>query len=172
MAFLETMLNNLVTMDFFQLLFPFLLTLAIVYGVLIKGFEDRLGKGPIGLISILIAFFVMLYSSMYSWLWQWLTNISGVWLGIAMAILFLLITLALVGIKDLTSLNWKSAIIVLIVLYILAVGFLGAAPFGGFGLGSIVFNSELWTIVAFVIILAVVMWFLSREGSGGGDKKE
>jgi len=168
MAFLETMLQNLVNMDFFQLLFPFLLALAIVYGVLISGFKDRLGKGPIGLISIVIAFLVMLYSSMNSWLWQWMTNVSGIWLGIAMAVLFLIITLALVGIKDFEKLNWKTAIIALIIIYILAVGFLGATPFG-FGLGSIVFSSDLWTIVVFVVILAVVMWFLGREG-GGGEK--
>lgn len=175
MAFLETMLQNLVNMDFFQLLFPFLLTLAIVYGLLISKFKERLGKGPIGLISILIAFFVMLFSAQQPWLWQWITNISGIWIAIIVAVLFLLLALAMLGIDKITELNWKTAIIVLIIIYILAVGFLGVTPnLGSYGLGSLAFNSEIWTVVVFVIILAAAMFFLTREGgssaapSGGG----
>ena len=99
MAVLETMLQNLVNMEFFQLLFPFLLALAIIYGILISTAKDRLGKGPIGLISIVLAFFVMLYSSWNTWLYTWLTQISGVWLAVAVAALFLIILFELMGLS-------------------------------------------------------------------------
>jgi hypothetical protein len=138
-----------------------------------KGFEDRLGKGPISLISIVIAFFVMLYSSQYDWLWRWMTEGFGIWLGIAVVILLLIILLAMLGIKDLTELNWKKAVIVIIVIYVLAVGLLGGTNLGVYGLGYLLSGSDLWTLVIFVIILAVAMYLMTREGGkSGGNSGE
>jgi len=169
MAFLDTMLQNLVNMEFFQLLFPFLLALAIIYGVLYSTAKDRLGKGPIGVISIVLAFFVMLYSSWNSWLYQWLTGVSGVWLAVASAALFLIVLFELIGLKISEIGKWgagKTAI-GLIIVFILIVVIFGATPFG-LPWGYAAFNSDLWTIIFFVIILAIVMWFLTRENGGGG----
>ncbi len=42
MGIFDTMLTSLVQMDFFQVLFPFLLALAIFYGVLRWALKDRI----------------------------------------------------------------------------------------------------------------------------------
>ena len=50
MGIFDTMLTSLVGMDFFQVLFPFLLALAIFYGIFsVMGLKDRVGKGPVAL---------------------------------------------------------------------------------------------------------------------------
>ena len=172
MAFLTTMLQNLVSMEFFQLLFPFLLALAIIYGILYSTAKERLGKGPIGLISIVLSFFVMLYSSWNTWLFQWLTGISGVWLAVASAILFLVILLELAGLSISKITEWKASqiAIALVIVFIVVVLIFGATPFG-MPWGSFVFTSDLWTIVFFIIVLAIVMWFLTREKAPGGGQQ-
>ncbi len=171
MAVLTEMINNLVRMEFFQLLFPFLLALAIVYGVLMYVARDRLQKGPIGLISIIIAFFVMLYSSWTgSIFYTFLVNTSGVFLAIATVVLFLIIILGLIGIKDFESWTWTKGVIVLIVLFVIFLMVFGATPFG-LQWGSVAFNSDLWTVIFFIVVIVVVVAVLSRS-TGEGEKKE
>jgi len=106
-------------------------------------------------------------------LYQWLTNISGVWLAIASALLFLIVLLGILGIKTeelwkgTYTKGWLVGLVVLVVVFILVVAVFGATPFG-LPWWSYTFNSDLWTVVFFVIILAIVMWFLTR----GGEKTE
>lgn len=170
------MLNNLVQLEFFQLLFPFLLALAIVYGVLMYAAREQLGKGPISLISVVIAFFVMLYSSWSgSILYTFLTTTSGVFLTIASALLFLIVILGLMGLK-ISNLwgkdrNWIMVVIALIVLYIFLVGIWGATPFG-LPWWSFQFNSDFWTVIFFIVVLAIVLWALGREGGAAPTEKK
>jgi hypothetical protein len=164
------MVQNLVRMEFFQLLFPFLLALAIAYGVLTWVFKGKLPNSAIGLISLIFAFFAMLYSSMDPTVYLFLTNISGVWLVVASAILFLIVILGVLGISfnEIGKWKWPQFAIALIVVLILVVMIFGATPFG-LPYWAASFTSDLWTIIFFVVILAIVLYFLTKEKEG---KKE
>lgn len=170
MGVLETMLQNLVNMEFFQLLFPFLLALAIIYGLLRYALKDQLPKSAAGLISIIIAFFVMLFSSWNAWVYVFLTNISGVWLMIASVMLFLVLLLGIVGIsfKDLTEKLWLKWLVALVIIFIIIMAFFGATTFG---IPYWMAWNDFWTIIFFVVILAIVMYFFSK-GEGGGAPEE
>jgi len=172
MGVLETMLQNLVNMEFFQLLFPFLLALAIIYGLLRWALKEQIPKSAAGLISIIIAFFVMLYSSWNTWVYTFLTNISGVWLMIASVVIFLVLILAIVGIKfsELTEKLWLKWVIALVIIYIIIMAFLGTSPIM---FPTWVGGSDFWTIVFFIVILAIVMYFFSKgEGGEAGASEE
>jgi hypothetical protein len=166
----SAMIENLVRMEFFQLMFPFLLTLALMYGVLTWALKEQLPKSARGIIAIIFGFFAMLYSSMNPALYLFLTGLTGPWLMIASALLFIVILLGLVGL-DLKTIgkgekeggwNWKMGLLALIIVFVFLAFFAGYSniylPFGIDLMGS-----DLWSIIFFVIILAVVMHFLTKE---------
>lgn len=161
---LSQMVQNLVRMEFFQLLFPFLLALAIAYGVLSWVFKGKLPNSATGLISLILAFFAMLYSSMDPSVYLFLTSVSGVWLVVASAILFLIVILGILGISftNITEWKWPQFAIALIVVLIVVVLVFGATPFG-LPYWAAAFTSDLWTIVFFIVILAIVLYFLTKE---------
>ena len=103
-------------------------------------------------------------------------NISGYWLVIGCGILFLLVLLGMFGIKteDLMKGEWSKWILILVIVAIAVVIFFGAGGEALVGVPSGVFSSELWTIVFFIVILALVMFVMGKggeAGAGGGEKK-
>jgi hypothetical protein len=169
MGVFDQMLTTLVNMDFFQVLFPFLLALAIFYGVLMWALGEKLKKGPVGLISIVMAFFVMLFAKQIPGLAWFLTLGSGTILAIASVVIFIIVILALLGIKfsDIWTgdkKNWTLIIIVIIVIYIVLASVVGYIPGVSLYLPWFLNYQDIWTIVIFVIILALVLHFLTREG--------
>jgi len=169
MGVFDTMLTNLVNMDFFQVLFPFLLALAIFYGVLMWVLGDKLKKGPVGLISIILSFFVMLYAKQVPVLSWFLTYASGTILAIASIVIFLIVILALLGIKisDIWTgekKNWTLVVIVLIVIYIVLMAVVGYFPGVNISLPWVFYNQDIWTIAIFLLILILVFHFLTKEG--------
>ncbi|MBI4020644.1 MAG: hypothetical protein HY369_00205 [Candidatus Aenigmarchaeota archaeon] len=166
----QQMLSNMVSLGFFQFLFPFLLALAIFYGVIKFAAGDRLPKSAAGLVSLILAFFVMLFASVNPGIVSFLQNISGAGLVAGTGILFLIILLGLLGFKTETIFapsGWKWIFVLFIVAAALLI-FFGAGA--GFLLPSASISSDWWTIIFFIVILAVVMFFLRDEGSGGGAK--
>lgn len=163
------MIQNLVQMEFFQLAFPFLLSLAIIYGVLQTKAGDLLPKSARGLVAIVLSFFVMLYSAATPILYTTITSISGPFLMIAVALLFLIIIFSMVGIdiKTVTDWSWKTALLAAIIVFVIASLAFGSAGFIGmpFGLNS----SDLWSFLFFLIIMGVVLHYLRKE-DGGGSK--
>lgn len=174
---LQQMLQNMQYMGFFLYLFPFLLALAIVYGVLSWSLGDRLPKSARGLVSIIIAFFVMLYSSWNVWIVTFFAEYFGAGIVLACGILVVAILLGLAGYKvenlfQEKGLRWVVLLGIIIVAIII---------FYGAGAGWLIpvptwsTSSELWTVVLFIIILALAMWWLGSEGkggeAGGGEKK-
>jgi hypothetical protein len=173
----DQILRNLQNMGFFLYLFPFLLALAIVYGVMQTTMGDRLPKSARGLISIIIAFFVMLYSSWNQAIVGFFAMMGGSVLIIASVVIFAAIIFGLMGFK-LDKLfegkNSKWVMILGVGLIILLVAF-------GSGAGSLIplpswsTSGEFLTAVFFIVIIALVMWWMGGEGEGGGaggNKKE
>ena len=172
----QQMIQNMVSLGFFQFLFPFLLALAIFYGILKWTVGEKMPNSAVGLISLILAFFVMLFASANPGIVSFMQNISGTGLIAGTGILFLIILLGLTGfqIKDLVGKD-KSAgerLLLLLVIVIVIVLFFGAGT--SFLLPSVSVGTDFWTIVFFVVILALVLWFLGQGGGGkgGGGKKE
>jgi hypothetical protein len=174
-------LQNMQNMGFFLYLFPFLLALAIFYGILHWALGDRIPKSGVGLISIILAFFVMLYTSWNTGIVSFFANLGGAGLIVGSGILFAAILLGLMGFKisDLTSdasgkkLKWVFILGVLLIAVLIFFGAGGAY----FGLVPSWSNQgEFWTVVFFVVIVGLAVWWLG-EGNGGaapagGEKKE
>jgi len=162
---LQQMLQNMQYMGFFLYLFPFLLALAIFYGVLSWTMPDRLPKSARGLVSIIIAFFVMLYSSWNVWIVTFFAEFFGAGLVIACGILVVAILLGLAGFKIEGLFEGKAKWIFVFAIIIIAI-----LIFYGAGAGWLIpipywsTSSELWTVVLFIIILALAMWWLGSEG--------
>ena len=114
----QTIIQNMQTMGFFQYLFPFLLALAVLYGVMSITLKDRMPKNSIALIALILSFFVMLFVSANPGIVSFLMNISGYWLVIGSGILFLLVLLGMFGISPdkLWDTQWSKWILILVIL--------------------------------------------------------
>lgn len=172
------MLGNLARLGFFQYLLPFLLILAIVYGVLRATLKDHFDKSASGLISIIVAFFVMNYSGLVGLQFSmFLTTFLGSGSIVLIGVLVVLILLGMVGIKltDLFKIEggkvpshlWVFLVILILIGVVLFIGSGGGnllpIPVNLFGIQG----QDVVTFVIFIIILFVAMHWLSK-----GEKEE
>ena len=177
----ENLLGNLNRLGFFEFLLPFLLFLAIIFGVLRFSLKEQLDKSAAALISIVASFFVLNYSgSVGIQVAAFFTNFFGASMIFLAGILLILVFLGLVGVKpdklfDTSGHKWAF---VLLIVFIGILLFIGA---GGGGLLQIPSSiggftgNDVATLVFFLIILGLAVWFLGNQGNGkdsGGDKKE
>ncbi len=165
----QILIQNMNRLGFFQFLFPFLLALAIVYGLLTWALKDQLPRSARGIIALIIAFFVMLYSSWNSMIVSFFANLSGMWLVAATGILFIVILLALAGQRPQDLLAGAKAkwIAVLVLIFIGVVIFFGAGAGWLLSIPGWSITSDFWTILFFIVILAIVVFWLGQEGEGG-----
>jgi len=166
------MLQNLQNMGIFLYLFPFLLSLAIFYGVFSMVFKDKMEKSAISLISIVLSFFVMLFASWNPSIVIFFASLSGTGLLIASGILFLFLILGMAGFDVSTLLKgdkgprWGA---ILIVVFIVALVFFGAGAGNLIPLPAWSSSSELWTAIFFIVIIAMAMWWMSSSGGGKSE---
>lgn len=167
----DILIQNMSRLGFFQFLFPFLLALAIVYGLMTWALKNQLPKPARGIISLIIAFFVMVYSSWNVMIVNFFVTISGQFLVVATGILFIVILLAFTGMRpeDLMKGEKTKWIIVLLIVFIGIVIFFGAGAAWLINIPGWTASSDFWTILFFVVIMAVVLfWFGQEEGKSGG----
>lgn len=166
----QQMVSNMASLGFFQFLFPFLLALAIFYGLMRWGLP-QLPNSATGLISLILAFFVMLFASANPGIVQFFQNISGTGLIAGTGILFVVILLGLTGFKisDLVGSGRSTGerLLLLLIAVIVIILFFGAGT--SILLPSVSIGTDFWTIIFFVVILALVLWFLGRESKEGGS---
>jgi hypothetical protein len=177
---LSTLIYNMQSMGFFQFLFPFLLVLAVVYGVLIYALPREFPKSAKGLISLIIAFFVMLYAASTFNIAQVLAQMFGsTVLMVGSGILILVIILGILGItpsnlwkkqkegEQVTGAGW---VIVLLVVIVGILVVFGTGIESVIGIPGWIGSSDLWTIIFFLVILAVVFYFLKSEKEPAATK--
>ncbi len=174
-------LGNMQTLGLYEFIFPFLLILAIAYGVLRYSLKDILPKSAAGLVSIIIGFFVMNYSGIAGYqLSKFFSTLFGGGLIVASGILVLVIILGLLGLKigDITTGKGTktTAAFVVAVLFIIFLIVVGATGSYIPGIMPITLTQDFWTIIFFVVILVIVLWVLGREeekaeGAGEGEGK-
>ena len=167
----DQLVQNMSRMGFFQFLFPFLLALAIVYGLLTYALKEQIPKSARALVSLIAAFFVMLYSSWNVMVVNFFANLFGPFLAVATGILVIVMLFALVGFKveTLTQGKYSKWVLVLLMVFIGIVLFFGAGASYLINVPGFAMNSDFFTVIFFIIILAVVMFWLSKEGEGSGS---
>ena len=157
------MILGLEQIGIYLYLFPFLLTLAVTYGVLSYSLEKQLEKSARGVISVVMGFFVMLFSMINPGIVTFFANAFGFTLIVGAGLLGIIILLGLIGIKfeDLTKNNrakWLfTGVLIVIGIVIFAVS-AGAAIFGSDFLAS----TEVWAIALMLVLLGFSAWFVTE----------
>lgn len=171
MALFDNLVISMQNLGMFQYLFPFLLALAIFYGVLMWAIGDRVKKGPIGLISIVLGFFVMLYANTNPMIVGFFSMLGGMTLIVASGILVIAILLGLVGFKfqEVFKGDYSKWILVFAIIIIGLIIYFGAG--GGYlvNMPAFFISSDFTAVIIVIVIIAVAMWFMTR-GEGGGEK--
>ena len=178
MALFDNLIITMKNLGMFQYLFPFLLALAIFYGILMWAIGDRIKKGPVGLISVVLAFFVMLYANTNPFIMAFFSNLGGTTLIVASGILVVTIFLGLAGFKLQDTFKGKYSMWVLVFVLILIgiIVYFGAGGGNFVNVPSFIINSDFTAVVIVIVIIAAAMYFMTQgEGggapAGGGEKK-
>lgn len=173
----QNLLGNLGRLGFFEFLLPFLLFLAIIFGVLRFALNEQLDKSAAALISIIGSFFVLNFSGSFGYqIAQFFTLLFGSGLILLSGILIIFIFLGLVGVKPsaLFEARGHKWAFVLLLVFIGILIFLGA---GGGALLSIPTSlggftgSDVAAIIFFLIVLGFAVWFLAGEKEETTKKK-
>jgi hypothetical protein len=161
----------------YQFILPFLLALAIFYGILRFAMPDKVEKSVIGLISLILAFFVMLFSSGNSWIVQFFATLGGSTLMVATGILVIIIFLGLFGIRAEKIFPKEGAgrwIFILFIIFIAIMIFLGAGA--GWLISWPAMGTDFQAALIIIVIVALAMWWMTQgeknAGGGGEEKKE
>jgi len=164
MGALQTLIVSLRAGDF-PLVLLWLLTLAVVYGILS---HISLPKSHVvrGVISIVAAFMV-LFAAAAGPAAVFIENIVVSGIVIAFGLLIVMIFLELAGIKGGEHLFAKHplffgvAILILVILI-----FIGAGGLGIINLPSIRISEPIIAIVFFLIVMVMAIWILMKESKG------
>ncbi|MEM7815712.1 MAG: hypothetical protein QXN71_01180 [Candidatus Aenigmatarchaeota archaeon] len=165
MAFdFNTFVNSMQNLGLFQYLFPFLLALAVIYGTLSYALGDKLKKGPVGLISIILSFFVMLYASSEPMIVGFFASLGGTTLVVASGILVIAILLGLAGFRlhEVFSGTYMKWFLIFAIILIGIIVFFGAGGGWFINVPSFIVNSDFTTFIIVIIIIALAMWFMTQ----------
>lgn len=164
---IDQLLSNLERLGFFQFILPFLLALAIFYGALTFALEKQLPKSARGLVSLILAFFVMLFASANPEIVGFLKNLSGGGVIIASGIIMFVVFLAFFGKQpgdilrkdhNIGGVGWGIVFALILIAFGLFSGSMGAVLTFIPGL-----SSDMVTILIFLLILGLAMWWLSKD---------
>ncbi len=158
------MIMGLEKLGIYLYLFPFLLTLAVTYGVLSFALEKQLERTARAVIAIVMGFFVMLFSMWNPGIVVFFANAFGFTLIVGAGLLVIITLLGLIGMKpeDLTKnekTRWIFAGTLILIGIIIFTVSAGSAIFGT----DFLQNAELLTIVMLVAILGFSAWFISQS---------
>lgn len=176
----QGIINNMQSMGFFQYLFPFLLALAIIWGLMksTPKIKEMFPDQAKALISIIFAFFVMLYTSWNSMIVSFFANLGGTFLVLASGIIFIILLTGLIGFHPWELISgdkgnkWAMYGVALLIVFFLILVLMGAGagwliPIPGISLGS-----DFWTVVFVIAILAIAFWAMTQKDGGGAKPEE
>jgi hypothetical protein len=150
------------------LLFLWMLTLAIMYGVLthVKLPNSNSARGVISIVVAFLVLFAAAATQVTAFLSAITTSFIAIAFGLLLIVIFLEMTGTKIGDKHVFGAHPRffAAIIILIGVAI----FIGAAQMTGLFNFNIIISDTIMAMVFFIIIIAVTMWALVKEG---GDKK-
>ena len=163
----------------YELIFPWILTFAIVFGLLIKSGifktqDTKTGRGVSGIISLAIAFFLVAFTPWGSSIGQFFVAASGTTMLFLTAILGIMLVITLISPKTVSEefmKSWKAPVTIIVIIFVawLIIG-------GAFGGGiSWYYTGMMQDLVALVIILimsCVILWFVTSSGEKDKDQKQ
>ena len=148
------------------LLFLWMLTLAIVYGVLthVKMPNSNSARGVISIVTAFMVLFAAAATQVTAFLSTIVTSFIAIAFGLLLIIIFLEMTGTKVGDKHVFGAHPKffATIIILIGVAI----FIGAAQMTGLFNFNIIISDTILGMVFFLVIIVVAMWALMKEGGG------
>lgn len=160
MAVFETLLGNLRHLGFFDFLLPWLLALAVMYGLLNKSKIVSEEYSVNALIAIVVAFFLVNYTP-YGFLGEFFTHIFASAVILLSAILVGVMFLSMTG-MDAGEFMKENKIIVGLLAFIAVIAIFVAA--GGSSIfGYIDINSDWFAIIFMFLIMAMALGFLGKK---------
>lgn len=158
---LEEMIQNLENVGFFAYVLPWLLTLAIVYGIL-EHYDMPQSKSARGVISIVAAFLVLPIGGVIQpFLIGMMKNLVVVGTGILVAIIFVeLLGYKAGGEENIFQKHPREFGIVLIIIAILV--FIGAGGLNLLGF-RVRISENLVTLLFFLAVLVIGVWWITSE---------
>ncbi|MBI3412885.1 MAG: hypothetical protein HY051_02275 [Candidatus Aenigmarchaeota archaeon] len=153
------LVGNLNQIGFYKFVLPWLFTLAIVYGVLLKVklFEDS-QKSLSGILAIVAAFFVVNYTPVGFALDSFFTQVFGVGVLILTGVFVVLLLMGLVGLKGqdiFKAENIKGGGLAIILLIVFII-------FLFFSVGGVKISSDQLTITAVMIFIVAALAFIAK----------
>ncbi len=157
------MIQNLEGLGFFAYLLPWLLTLAIVFGVL-EHYDMPESTSARGVIAIVAAFVVLPVGNIIApFLKNIVTGLVAIGVGILVAVIFIELLGYKVSEKENIFLaNPMSFGVIMIILAVMV--FIGAGGMDLVGF-SIDITSELVTLLAFLAVISLGVWFMAAKES-------
>ncbi|MBI4167777.1 MAG: hypothetical protein HY515_02370 [Candidatus Aenigmarchaeota archaeon] len=153
------LVGNLNQIGFYKFVLPWLFTLAIVYGVLLKvKLFDEKQKALIGVISIVAAFFVVNYTPAGFALDSFFTQVFGVGILILTGIFVVLLLMGLVGLKGediFKAENIKGGGLAIILLIAFIIFLL-------FTVGGIKISADQLSIIAVMLFMVVALAYIAK----------
>ncbi len=155
------MIQNLQGMGFFAYVLPWLLTLAVVFGVL-EHYDMPKSSSARGVIAIVAAFIVLPVGNLIApFLEDLVTGLIAIGMGIIVAIIFV----ELLGYKVSDAENIFMAhpkVFGAIMIALAVIVFVGAGGMDLLGI-DVVITTELVTLLAFLIVISLGVWFIAEE---------
>jgi len=150
----------------FQLVLLWLLTLAVVYGIL-SHVEIPKSLSARGVISICLAFLVLLAAAAGQAA-TFVSNLVTASILVAFGLMFAVIFIEIAGAKHEGKhvLTMHPKFFGIIILLLTALIFIGAGGLGLLNLPSISITSPTIAILFFLIIMAVAVWIMFKESGG------
>lgn len=156
----------------YEMIFPWVFTFAIIFGLLIKSGifgDDKTARGVSGIIAVVLGFFLTAFTPWGSTVGMFFINASGITVMFLTAILGILLVLTLINPQlfkgGITTKMFIPALIVIFIAWLLLGGLTGGIGWYGSFAGQ--------DLVALLIILAVIgamMWFVTSSESGDKPK--
>jgi len=158
----------------YELIFPWVLTFAIIFGLLIKSgifkTEDtKTSRGVPGIISLALAFFLVQFTPWGSSIGQFFVAASGTTMLFLTAVLGIMLVITLISPKTVSEefmKGWKAPVTIIVIL-IAAWLIIGGAFGGGINWYYTGMMQDLVALVIILIMIGAVMWFVTS-----GTKEE
>lgn len=153
------LLGNLNQLGFYKFVLPWLFTLAIVYGVMLKvKLFDEKQQSLNGIIALVAAFFVVNYTPAGFALDSFFTQVFGVGILILTGIFVVLLLMGLVGLKGediFKAENIKGGGLAIILLIAFIIFLL-------FTIGGIKISADQLSIIAVMIFMVVALAYIAK----------
>ena len=153
------LIGNLNQIGFYKFVLPWLFTLAVVYGVLlkVKVFEES-QKSLNGILAIVAAFFVVNYTPVGFALDSFFTQVFGVGILILTGIFVVLLLMGLVGLKGqdifkAENIKGGGLAIILLIAFII---------FLFFSIGGVKISADQLTIIAVMIFIVAALAYIAK----------